>query len=131
MQRPPSGRGLPLAPASPIHDSINRIAGKQSELTKLVLSADQKASLRAFVEREFAASALGLTGLAASREQIAISQKALDTRTPAQSQPERKIQSTIASIRVVQSAVDRGTVLTSDLLLRIHDPLPEEATRQV
>src|SRR5262249_44693113 len=58
-------------------------------------------------------------------------QKALDTRTPAQSQPERKIQSTIASIRVVQSAVDRGTVLTSDLLLRIHDPLPEEATRQV
>src|SRR5262249_29857306 len=125
MQRPPSGRGLPLAPVSPVHDSINRIAGKQSELTRLALSADQQASVKAFVEREFTASALGLTRIDASKEQIAISQKALDIRTKPQSEGERKVQSTLASIRIVQAAVDRGQLLTSDLLLRVHDPFRE------
>src|SRR5215813_8303081 len=127
MQRPPSGRGLPLAPASPIHDSINRIAGKQSELTNVVLSADQQAILRAFVEREFTVSALGLTGVDVSREQIAVSQKSLDTRTRADSRRDRKIQSTLASISIVYSAIDRGELLNTDLLLRIHDPFREAA----
>src|SRR5262249_54864729 len=131
MQRPPSGKGLPLAPASPIHDSINRIAARQSELSKLVLSADRQASLRGFLEREFTASALGLTGAHVSREQIAEVQKALDTGGPPQSDLERRAQSTLASIRVVLSAIDRGAPLTSDLLLRIHDPFREPAAAPI
>src|SRR5258708_21377413 len=124
MQRPPSGRGLPLAPSSPIHDSINRISAKQTELTKLGLSADQHTSLREFVERAFAASALTLAGLDIAEEQVAALQKALANEPPALSGPERKVQAALNSIRVLQSVVDQGAgaSLTPDLLLQIHDP---------
>jgi len=94
----------------------------QSELARLALSADQQISLRAFAEREFAASALGLIGLDVSREQIERCQKALETEPKPKSEPERKIQSALASIRILQSAVDQGAPLTPDLLLRLHDP---------
>src|SRR6478672_3736861 len=130
MQRPPSDKRLPLAPVSPIHDAINRISAKQVELTKLRLSPDQQSNLTAFVERAFTASALGLTGVDSSGEQIAALQKTLATEPPAPSGPERKIQSTLASIQVLESAVDRGAPLTPDLLLRIHDPFRDAGAAQ-
>jgi len=122
MQRPPSGKWLPLAPTSPIHDIINRVSGKQAELTKLALPAERQTALRAFVDRAFAVSALGLTGLDVSEEQIHALQKEMAIKGPAPSGPERKVHGALASIQVLQSALDRGAPLTPDLLARIHDP---------
>jgi hypothetical protein len=129
MQRPPSGKGLPLAPVSPIHDWINRISGKQTELTKLGLSPEQQTNLRAFVERAFTASALGLTGLDIREEKIALLQRSQAIEQWAPDGADSRILTALASIRVLQSIPDPGGAsLTPDLLLLIHDPSGGEAS---
>ena len=128
MQRPPSGKGLPLAPASPIHDALNRISGKQTELIKLGLSPARLTALMEFVERAFTASALALTGLDVSDEQIAVLQRGRVQEAEALPGTEGKIQAGLTSVRVLRSVADRAAAasLTPELLLRIHDPLNDK-----
>jgi hypothetical protein len=120
MQRPP--KGLPLIPVTPIHDAINRINGKQAELTKLALRTNDQARISVFVERAFAQAVLGLTGVEASLEQIAKIQDKLANGLATEAGPDVKILRTLASIKVLEKAVDNSESLTPDLLLRIHDP---------
>jgi hypothetical protein len=78
--------------------------------------------LRAFIERAFTASALGLTRQDVSEEQIALLQSRANEGL-APSETERKILTILESIRVLQSAPDPGHgSLTPELLLQIHDP---------
>jgi hypothetical protein len=123
MQRPPSGRGLPLAQPTPIHDWIKRIGEKESELANLVLSPERDSALKAFIERAFTKSALALAGLDASDQQIALVQESPANVQSADSVARRRILTVLESIRVLQSIPDtRSASLTPDLLLRIQDP---------
>jgi hypothetical protein len=132
MQRPPSGKGLPLAPASPIHDAIRRITAKQADLAALKLSPAQQTSLSKFVERAFTESALALARLDVSEDQIALVQNELDLQS-SMTGHEPGILKTLASMRILQSVADRGRAepLTPDLLLRIHDPYRPPASAEV
>ena len=120
MQRPP--KGLPLIPVTPIHDAINRINGKQAELTKLGWRTNDQSSIRVFVERAFTQAVLGLTGVEASLDQIATIQARPVDQLRTEAGPDMKILRTLASIKVLEKAVDNSESLTPDLLLRIHDP---------
>jgi hypothetical protein len=120
MQRPP--KGLPLIHATPIHDAINRINGKLAELTNTGLRANDQATVRMFVERAFTQSVLGLTGAETSLEQIASVQDQPVNQLTTESATAMNVRRTLASINVLEKAVDNGESLTTDLILRIHDP---------
>ena|SRR5215471_1774189 len=126
MQRPP--KGLPLIPVTPIHDAINRINGKLAELTKLGWRTNDQASIRVFVERAFTQSVLGLTGVEASLDQIATIQARPVDQLRTDAGPDVKILRTLASINVLEKAVENSESLTPDLLLRIHDPSLDHAS---
>src|SRR5215471_2395842 len=127
MQRPP--KGLPLVPVTPLHEAINRINAKLAELANMRLGASEQASIRVFVERTFTQAVLGLSHAETSIDQIAATQEAPAPGLATLSGPELRIRRALASIEVVEQAVEHGAALTTDLLLKIHDPFLDDPAR--
>ena len=118
---------FPILNARPAHDLINRVAQAQKELTAIQLTREQKQELDRWVDAGFACAALGLEGLAVSREEV---ECGLAESTTANREDKSGIVSTldaISAVRSLASANGLAASLTPALVIKLHSGADETA----
>ena len=116
---------FPILNARPAHDLINRVTQAQKELTAIQLTREQKQELDRWVDAGFACAALGLEGLAVSREEV---ERGLAESTTANREDKSGIVSAfdaISALRSLASANGLAASLTPTLLIKLNSSAGE------
>lgn len=119
---------FPILQARPAHDLINRVTHAQKELAAIQLSRDQKQDLDRWVDAGFASAALGLEGIAVSREKVEGVMAGSAPAAAAAPEDKSGIASVLDAISAIRSlAAENGLAasLTPALLITLHSSSDE------
>lgn len=114
---------FPILQARPAHDLMNSVTHAQKELTAIQLTAAQKRDLDRWVEIEFVCGALGLEGVAVTREEVTRAAAASTSGGGGAGEDGTRISGTLKAIGGVRSLAEargRGALLTPALLIDLH-----------